>query len=107
MSHHWVRTLRELGHDVRLMSPAYVTPFVKRDKNDTRDAAAICRALARPDMCFVAIKSIEQQASSSLERSWMLLVKQRTQLMNSVRSQLAEFGIIVTKGRRGFEQLAA
>lgn len=105
-SHHWARTLRELGHDVRLIPPAYVKPFVKRNKNDARDAAAICTALGRPDMRFVAVKSIEQQASRGLERSRMLLVKQRTQLMNSVRSQLAEFGIIAAVGRRGFEQLA-
>jgi transposase len=106
-SHHWARTLRELGHDVRLIPPAYVKPFVKRNKNDARDAAAICTALGRPDMRFVAVKSIEQQASRGLERSRMLLVKQRTQLMNSVRGQLAEFGIIAAVGRRGFEQLAA
>jgi transposase len=106
-SHHWARTLRELGHDVRLIPASYVKPFVKRNKNDARDAAAICAALGRPDMRFVAIKSVEQQASRGLERARMLLVKQRTQRMNRVRSQLAEFGIIAAQGRRGFEQLAA
>lgn len=105
-SHYWARTLRELGHEVRLVPPAYVKPFVRRNKNDARDAAAICAALRRPDMRFVAIKSVEQQASRGLERSRALLVKQRTQLMNSVRSQLAEFGIIAAQGRRGFSELA-
>jgi len=101
-SHYWARTLRDLGHDVRLLPAAYVKPFVKRNKTDARDAAAICAALGRPDMRFVAIKSAEQQAARAVERSRDLLVKQHTQLMNSVRSQLAELGIIETKGRRGF-----
>ncbi len=68
-AHHWGRTLRALGHEVRLIPAAYVKPFVKRNKNDARDAAAICTALGRPDMRFVAIKSVEQQASRGLERS--------------------------------------
>lgn len=105
-SHHWARTLRALGHDVRLLPAAYVKPFVKRNKTDARDAAAICAALGRPDMRFVAIKSVEQQAARGLERSRDLLVKQHTQLMNSVRSQLAELGIIAAQGRRGFIALA-
>ncbi len=106
-AHHWGRTLRALGHDVRLIPAAYVKPFVKRNKNDARDAAAICTALGRADMRFVAIKSVEQQASRGLERSRDLLVKQRTQLMNSIRSQLSEFGIIAAKGNRGFADLTA
>ena len=101
-SHYWARTLRDLGHDVRLVPAAYVKPFVKRNKTDARDAAAICAALGRPDMRFVAIKSVEQQAARGVERSRDLLVKQHTQLMNSVRSQLAELGIIAVQGRRGF-----
>jgi transposase len=105
-SHYWARTLRELGHEVRLIPAAYVKPFVKRNKTDARDAAAICAALGRPDMRFVAIKSVEQQANRGVERSRDLLVKQHTQLMNSVRSQLAEFGIIAPQGRRGFVELA-
>jgi len=104
-SHYWARTLRDLGHDVRLIPAAYVKPFVKRNKTDARDAAAICAALGRPDMRFVAIKSVEQQAARAVERSRDLLVKQHTQLMNSVRSQLAELGIIAPQGRRGFMAL--
>ncbi len=105
-AHHWGRTLRALGHDVRLIPAAYVKPFVKRNKNDARDAAAICAALGRPDMRFVAIKSVAQQASRGLERSRDLLVKQHTQLTNCIRSQLAELGIIAAQGRRGFAELA-
>jgi transposase len=105
-SHHWARTLRNLGHDVRLIPAAYVKAFVRRNKTDARDAAAICAALGRPDMRFVAIKSVEQQAARGIERSRDLLVKQHTQLMNSVRSQLAEFGMIAIQGRRGFLALA-
>jgi transposase len=104
-SHYWARTLRQLGHDVRLIPAAYVKPFVKRNKTDARDAAGICAALGRPDMRFVAIKSIEQQAARGVERSRDLLVKQHTQLMNSVRGQLAEFGVIAPQGRRGFIEL--
>jgi transposase len=105
-SHHWARTLSDLGHDVRLLPAAYVKPFVKRNKTDARDAAAISAALGRPDMRFVTIKSVVQQAARAVERSRDLLVKQHTQLMNSVRSQLAEFGIIAPQGRRGFSALA-
>lgn len=104
-SHYWARMLRDLGHEVRLIPAAYVKPFVKRNKTDARDAAAICAALGRPDMRFVAIKSVEQQAARGVERSRDLLVKQHTQLMNSVRSQLAELGIIAPQGRRGFTEL--
>jgi transposase len=106
-SHDWGRTLRALGHQVRLIPAAYVKPFVKRNKTDARDAQAICAALGRPDMRFVAIKSVEQQASRGLERSRALLVKQHTQLMNCVRSQFAEFGHVAAQGRRGFAQLTA
>jgi transposase len=101
-SHYWARTLRDLGHDVRLIPTAYVKAFVRRNKTDARDAAAICAALGRPDMRFVAIKSVEQQAARGIERSRDLLVKQHTQLLNSVRSQLAELGIVAAQGRRGF-----
>lgn len=105
-AHYWARTLRALGHEVRLIPAAYVKPFVKRNKTDARDAAAICVALGRPDMRFVPVKSVERQASRGLERSRDLLVKQHTQLANSIRSQLAEFGIVAAQGRRGFAELA-
>lgn len=106
-AHYWGRTLRALGHEVRLIPAAYVKPFVRRNKNDARDAAAICAALSRPDMRFVPIKSVDQQASRGLERSRDLLVKQRTQLMNCTRSLLAELGITAAHGRRGFVELVA
>ena len=103
-AHHWGRTLRALGHEVRLIPAAYVKPFVKRNKTD---AAAICAALGRPDMRFVPIKSVQQQAARGLERTRELLLKQRTQLGNCVRSQLAELGIVAAQGRRGFGELTA
>jgi transposase len=106
-AHYWGRELGLLGHEVRLIPAAYVKPFVRRNKTDARDAAAICTALGRPDMRFVVVKSREQQAARALERSRDLLVRQHTQLMNSVRSQLAEFGLIAAQGRRGFAELAA
>jgi transposase len=106
-SHYWGRTLRSLGHDVRLIPAAYVKPFVKRNKTDARDAAAICVAALRADMRPVAIKSEEQQASRALERSRELLVKQRTQAMNSLRAMLAEFGVAAAQGSRGFAELRA
>lgn len=106
-AHHWARLLRAQGHQVRLIPAAYVKPFVRRNKTDARDAAAICVALDRPDIRAVPIKSLEQQAARGLERSRELLVKQHTQLMNSVRSQLAEFGVIAAQGRRGFADLTA
>jgi transposase len=92
-AHNWARELSALGHEVRLILSAYVKPFVRRNKNNARDAAAACTAVGRPDMRFVAIKSVARQASRGLERSRELLLKQHTQLMNSVRSQLAEFSI--------------
>jgi len=104
-SHYWGRTLRAFGHDVRLIPAAYVKPFVKRNKTDARDAAAICVAARRPDMRPVAIKSEAQQASRALQRSRELLIKQRTQLMNSLRAMLAEFGVVAAQGYRGFAEL--
>ena len=106
-AHHWGRTLQALGHEVRLIPAAYVQPFVKRNKTDARDAEAICVALGRPDMRFVPIKSIEQQAARGLEGARELLRKQQTQLINSVRGRLGEYGIVAAQGRRGFAALAA
>lgn len=97
-SHHWARELTSLGHEVRLMPPVYVKAYVKRGKNDAADAEAICEAVTRPTMRFVAIKSRDQQAALSLHRVRRLLIGQRTQLVNMMRSQLAEFGIAIPVG---------
>src|SRR5258708_2711933 len=97
-SHHWARELIALGHEVRLMPPAYVKPYVKRGKTDANDAEAICEAVSRPTMRFVAVKSPEQQATLALHRTRNLLVKQRTQLVNMIRGLLAEFGIDIPRG---------
>jgi transposase len=87
-----------LGHEVRLMPPAYVKPYVKRGKTDANDAEAICEAVTRPTMRFVPVKSRDQQAALALHRTRSLLVKQRTQLVNMMRSLLAEFGIAMPRG---------
>ena len=97
-SHHWARELTKLGHEVRLMPPAYVKPYVKRGKTDAADAEAICEAVTRPSMRFVPIKSREQQAALSLHRVRSLLIKQRTQLVNMMRSVLAELGVAIPVG---------
>src|SRR5471030_2813599 len=97
-SHHWARELIKLGHEVRLMPPAYVKPYVKRGKTDAADAEAVCEAVTRPTMRFVPVKSPEQQAALSMHRTRDLLVKQRTQLINMIRSLLAEFGIEIPRG---------
>lgn len=99
-SHYWARELCKLGHEVKLMPPAYVKAYVKRGKNDAIAAAAISEAVLRPSMRFVAVKSPEQQAALMLHRSRNLLVGQRTQLVNMIRAPLAEFGIVVAKGVR-------
>jgi transposase len=97
-SHHWARELVALGHEVRLMPPAYLKPYVKRGKSDAGDAEAICEAVTRPTMRFVPIKSVEQQAALALHRTRDLLVRQRTQFVNMIRGLLAEFGIDIPKG---------
>ena len=97
-SHHWARELIKLGHEVRLMPPAYVKPYVKRGKSDAADAEAVCEAVTRPTMRFVPVKSPEQQAALSMHRTRDLLVKQRTQMVNMIRGLLAEFGIDIAKG---------
>lgn len=97
-AHHWARELTELGHEVKLIPPAYVKPFVKRNKNDAVDAEAICEAAQRPSMRFVAIKSEEQQASALVFRTRDLLVRQRTQLINAIRGHLTEYGWVAPKG---------
>ena len=97
-SHHWARELSELGHTVRLMPPMYVKPYVKRGKSDAVDAEAICEAVTRPTMRFVEVKSEEQQALLSLHRARDFVVRQRTQLINMLRSLAAEFGIVIARG---------
>ena len=97
-AHHWARELQAMGHEVRLIPPAYVKPFVKRQKNDMADAEAICEAAQRPTMRFVQGKSAEAQASGVIFRTRDLLVRQRTQLINALRGHLTEFGYIVRQG---------
>lgn len=97
-SHHWARELQALGHEVRLIPPQFVKPFVKTNKNDAADAEAICEAMMRPTMRFAPIKSAEQQAILTLHRSRDLLVRQRTMLINALRGHCAEFGLIAAQG---------
>ena len=104
-SHHWGRELQKLGHDVRLMPPRYVKPYVKRNKNDAADAEAICEAVQRPSMRFVPIKTMEQQSVLMLHRTRQLFVRQRTMLINAIRAHMAEFGIVAGVGRNGVESL--
>jgi transposase len=99
-SHHWARELMALGHEVRLLPPAYVKPFVKRHKNDAADAEAICEAARRPNMRFVAVKSEEQQASALVFRARDLMVRQRTQTINALRGHMAEYGWVAPQGPR-------
>jgi transposase len=106
-SHHWARELEKLGHEVRLMPPRYVKPYVKRNKNDAADAEAICEAVQRPTMRFVPIKTREQQSVLMLHRTRQLFVRQRTALINAIRAHLAEFGIVAGVGRNGVEALLA
>jgi transposase len=104
-SHHWSRELQALGHTVRLMPPAYVKPYVKRHKNDATDAEAICEAVTRPNMRFVATKTPEQQSCLTLHRTRHLFIRQQTAVINAIRAHLAEFGIVAPVGRHGVEQL--
>jgi transposase len=97
-AHHWARKLAGLGPTVRLISPQFVKPYVKTNKNDRNDAEAICEAVGRPSMRFVAVKSAEQQALLALHRARAGLVKARTAQANQIRGLLAEFGIVIAKG---------
>jgi transposase len=104
-SHHWSRELKALGHTVRLMPPAYVKPYIKRQKNDAADAEAICEAVTRANMRFVAIKTPEQQSCLMLHRTRHLFIRQQTAVINVIRAHLAEFGIVAPVGRKGVEEL--
>ena len=104
-AHFWARELSELGHDVRLMPPSYVKPYVKRQKNDMADAEAICEAVTRPTMRFVPVKSPDQQGVMVLHRTRLILTRQRTQLSNAIRGHMAEFGLAAAVGRNGLQML--
>ena len=106
-SHFWARELRALGHIPRLMPPAYVKPYVKRQKNDAADAEAICEAVTRATMRFVEIKTPEQQGCPMLHLNRHHFIRQQTAVINSIRAHLAEFGIVAPVGRRGIEELLA
>ena len=104
-SHHWSRELQALGHTVRLMPPAYVKPYVKRQKNDATDAEAICEAVTRANMRFVETKTPEQQSGLVLHRTRHLFIRQQTAVINAIRAHLTEFGIVAPVGRNGVEDL--
>ena len=104
-SHYWSRELKALGHTVQLMPPAYVKPYVKRQKNDAADAEAICEAVTRANMRFVATKTPEQQSCLMLHRTRHLFIRQQTAVINVIRAHLAEFGIVAPVGRKGVEEL--
>ena len=97
-AHHWAREISKLGHEVKLMAPQFVKPYVKSNKNDQADSEAICEAVARPNMRFVTVKSIEQQDILSIHRIRERLVKNQTALANEIRGLLAEFGLIIPQG---------
>jgi transposase len=106
-AHYWAREIAKLGHHVRLIAPAYVKPFIKRQKNDAADAEAICEAAQRPSMRFVPVKTEEQQANGIVFRARDLLVRQRTQCVNALRGHLLEYGYVFPKGITHVETLVA
>ncbi len=106
-AHHWAREIASLGHEVKLMPPRYVKPYVKRNKNDAADAEAICEAVTRPTMRFVAVKNAERQSLLMVHRTRELLVRQRTMLVNALRAHMAEFGVVVRVGLPQVKKLFA
>jgi transposase len=104
-AHYWARELSALGHEVRIIPPSYVKPYVKRGKTDAADAEAICEAVTRPTMRFVPVKSAERQAALLDHKTRDFLVRQRTQLVNTIRAHLSEFGIVVAKGIHNVDRL--
>jgi transposase len=104
-AHDWARRIAAFGHEVRLIPPAYVKAYVRRNKTDAADAAAICEAVSRPGMRFVAVKTPERQAVMSMHKARALLVTQRLRLTNAIRAHLAEYGVIAPVGRAGMQGL--
>src|SRR5271169_1978027 len=105
-AHHWARKLIKLGHEARMMPPAYVKPYIRRQKNDASDASAICEAVTRPSMRFVGVRSRENQAALMRHKAREMLVSQRTQLLNALRGHLTEVGVIAPQGLRFARELA-
>src|SRR5690606_36997521 len=106
-AHYWANAIGEFGHTVRLMPPAYVKPYVKRNKTDAADAEAICEAVTRPTMRFVPVKSPEEQAAGMVLKTRELLVRQRSQTANAMRAHMAELGIIAATGMTSIAKLIA
>ena len=104
-ANHWARELIALGHTVRLIPPAYAKPYVRRNKNDAADAAAICEAVGRPSMRFVPVKTVQQQSEALTHKARELLIKQHTMAMNALRSLMAEFGVVVPQGPQHISKL--
>ena len=104
-AHHWARELIKLGHDARMMPPAYVKPYVRRQKNDAADAAGICEAVTRPSMRFTGVRTLENQAALMHHKARELLVAQRTQLINALRGHLAEIGVIAAQGLKNAREI--